>query len=181
MDVEKIQNDIDTLLVFMNDDLENQGMTIKQAYFDFTEGAGDFVSFTKKNDWNKDDLYKIIKICITRSLIKNDYGNTFCEIKITEEGQSRAISVKHGKKRAYELGASMQIATLNVNGPAQAGNGNTQNFNMVFHELEQKIDASGASDEEKKEAKSRLAKLLEHPLVSAIAGGIAGGISGMAG
>lgn len=75
----------------------------------------------------------------------------------------------------------MQIATLNVNGPAQVGNGNTQNFNMVFHELEQKIDASGASDEEKKEAKSRLAKLLEHPLVSAIAGGIAGGISGMAG
>ncbi len=48
IDVEKIQNDIDTLLVFMNDDLENQGMTIKQAYFDFTEGAGDFVSLPKR-------------------------------------------------------------------------------------------------------------------------------------
>ncbi len=73
----------------------------------------------------------------------------------------------------------MQIATLNVHGPAQVGNGNVQNIHNVFNQLIEKIDESGASDEDKAEAKSRLAKFIEHPLVGSIVGGLAGSLSGL--
>ncbi|EKP9110679.1 hypothetical protein P4M31_001441, partial [Escherichia coli] len=110
----------------------------------------------------------------------SDFGD-FEHVSLTEEGQSRAISIKHGKNRSYELGASMQIATLNVHGPAQVGNGNTQNIHNVFNQLLQQIEKSSASDEEKQEAKKRLAKFLEHPLVGSIVGGLAGSLPGLMG
>lgn len=112
--------------------------------------------------------------------MRKDYGD-FKYISLTQEGQSRAISVKHGKNRSYELGASMQIATLNVHGSAQVGNGNTQNIHNVFSQLIQQIEGSSASDEEKQEAKNRLAKFLEHPLVGSIVGGLAGSLPGLIG
>ncbi|CAI1818986.1 Uncharacterised protein [Serratia proteamaculans] len=43
----------------------------------------------------------------------------------------------------------MQIATLNVHGPAQVGNGNIQNIENVFNQLIKGIDESSATDEEK--------------------------------
>ncbi|WP_421202316.1 hypothetical protein [Aeromonas enteropelogenes] len=110
--------------------------------------------------------------------MRKTMGN-FSHIRLTEEGQSRAISVKHGKDRSYELGANMQISTLNVNAPSQFGNGNTQNINQVFNQLIQDIENSQASTEEKNEAKKRLAKFLEHPLVSSIVGGVAGSLTGL--
>lgn len=177
MDAEKIQNDIDALLTYMNDDMESLGATIKVVTFGFAVGQNDRVAIDERLDWTEDYLIKIINICNSRSLIKK-LSQDLSHIRLTEEGQSRAISVKHGKNRSYELGASMQIATLNVNGPAQVGNGNTQNISNVFNQLNQKIDESTASDEEKAEAKSRLAKLLEHPLVGAIVGGVAGSLTG---
>lgn len=73
----------------------------------------------------------------------------------------------------------MQIATLNVHGPAQVGNGNVQNIHNVFNQLLQKIDESSATEDEKKEAKSRLSKFLEHPLVTTMVGGIAGSLPGL--
>lgn len=75
----------------------------------------------------------------------------------------------------------MQISTLNVHGPAQVGNGNTQNIHHVFNQLLQQIDESTASDEEKQEAKSRLSKFLAHPLVGSIVGGLAGSLPGLIG
>lgn len=75
----------------------------------------------------------------------------------------------------------MQIATLNIHGPAQVGNSNTQNIHTVFNQLVQQIEASSATDEEKQEAKSRLAKFLEHPLVGSIVGGLAGSLPGLMG
>lgn len=179
MDAEKIQSDIDLLLTYMNDDMEDIGGTIKSVYFSFVAGQTDRTAVDEKFNWPEDHLYRIINICNSRSLLKKSTGN-FTHILLTEEGQSRAISVKHGKNRSYELGASMQIATLNVHGPAQVGNGNVQNIHNVFNQLLQKIDASDAADEDKKEAKSRLSKFLEHPLVGSIVGGLAGSLSGLA-
>jgi|SRR5450830_244082 len=179
MDAEKIQSDIDLLLTYINDDMENIGGTIKSVYFSFVVGKPDRIAVDEKFNWPEDYLFKIINICNSRSLLKNN-SRDFSQIFLTEEGQSRAISVKHGKNRSYELGASMQIATLNVHGPAQVGNGNVQNISNVFNQLLQKIDESDATDEEKKEAKSRLSKFLEHPLVGSIVGGLAGSLSGLA-
>lgn len=178
MDADKIQTDIDTLLTFINDDMESMGGTIKSVYYSFETGAGDRTSFDEKHNWPEEHIFKIINICNSRSLLENRYRD-FSEITLTEEGQSRAISVKHGKNRAYELGASMQIATLNVHGPAQVGNGNIQNISTVFNQLLRQIEESGASEEEIKEAKSRLSKFLEHPLVGSIVGGLAGALPGL--
>lgn len=176
----EIQSDIDALLTYMNDDMENLGETIKTVSFGFDTGQNDRVAIDELLHWSEEYLFKIINICHSRSLVRKNYGG-FQNVSLTEEGQSRAISVKHGKNRSYELGASMQIATLNVHGPAQVGNGNTQNIHNVFNQLLQQIEMSSASDEEKQEAKSRLAKFLEHPLVGSIVGGLAGSLPGLMG
>lgn len=180
MDAEKIQSDIDALLTYMNDDMENLGETIETVSFGFDAGQNDRVAIDELLHWSEEYLFKIINICHSRSLVRKNYGG-FQNVSLTEEGQSRAISVKHGKNRSYELGASMQIATLNVHGPAQVGNGNTQNIHNVFNQLLQQIETSSASDEDKQEAKSRLARFLEHPLVGSIVGGLAGSLPGLMG
>ncbi|WP_421196274.1 hypothetical protein [Aeromonas enteropelogenes] len=178
MDAEKIQSDIDALLTYMNDDMESLGETIKTVEFGFNENETDRIAVDKLLHWSGEHLFKIINICNSRGLMRKTMGN-FSHIRLTEEGQSRAISVKHGKDRSYELGANMQISTLNVNAPSQIGNGNTQNINQVFNQLIQDIENSQASTEEKNEAKKRLAKFLEHPLVSSIVGGVAGSLTGL--
>lgn len=63
----------------------------------------------------------------------------------------------------------------------QVGDHNVQNVANAFHELRQRIEASEATAKEKREAKSRLAKLAEHPVVVSILGGVAGGLAGLAG
>ncbi|PJH85541.1 MULTISPECIES: hypothetical protein [Pseudomonas] len=178
MDAEKIQSDIDLLLTYMNDDMESMGGTISTLYYSFVAGQPDRAAVDEKQNWAEDHLYKIINICNSRSLVKKSTGD-FAHVLLTEEGQSRAISVKHGKNRSYELGASMQIATLNVHGPAQVGSGNVQNIHNVFNQLLQEIGESDATDEAKDEAKSRLKKFLEHPLVGSIVGGLAGSLTGL--
>lgn len=178
MDAEKIQNDIDALLTYMNDDMERLGETVKTVSFGFAIEQDDRNAIDDRLSWSEEYLFRIINICNSRSLVKKR-SYDFSEIELTEEGQSRAISVKHGKNRSYELGASMQIATLNVNGPAQVGNGNIQNIHNIFNQLLQKIDESEATDDEKAEAKSRLTKFLEHPLVGSIVGGLAGSLPGL--
>jgi hypothetical protein len=178
MDAEKIQSDIDQLLTYMNDDMENLGETINTVHFSFELGKPDRLAFDEKLNWPEDHLKKIINICNSRSLLRRHSGG-LAHILLTEEGQSRAISVKHGKNRSYELGASMQIATLNVHGPAQVGNGNIQNIHNVFNQILKEINDSSATDEDKTEAKSRLSKFLEHPLVGSIVGGVAGSLSGL--
>lgn len=62
----------------------------------------------------------------------------------------------------------------------QIGDHNVQTIIDTFNTLIQKIDAADASPEEKAEAKGRLAKFLEHPLVCSVIGGAVGGITGLA-
>ncbi|CAI2440532.1 hypothetical protein [Serratia marcescens] len=178
MEAEKIQSDIDSLLTYMNDDMESLGETVKTVTFGFAPGQNDREAIDTLLNWSEEHLFKIMNICHSRSLIKK-MSDDFSYVHLTEEGQSRAISIKHGKNRAYELGASMQIATLNVHGPAQVGNGNIQNIENVFNQLIKGIDESSASDEEKNEAKSHLTKFLAHPLVGSIVGGLAGSLPGL--
>ncbi|HDT5893623.1 hypothetical protein HNP12_003757 [Aeromonas hydrophila] len=178
MNPEKIQSDIDALLTYMNDCMESLGSTIKTIYFEFNNDESDRVAIDKKLGWPEEHLFRILNICNSRGLVMKAFGG-FSNIQLTEEGQSRAISIKHGRNRSYELGASMQISTLNVNAPSQIGNGNTQSISNVFNQLVQDIDNSQASAEEKDEAKKRLAKFLEHPLVSSIVGGVAGSLTGL--
>lgn len=179
MDAEQLQNDIDALLVFMNDELEKSGATIEHFNFAFNQGGEERITIDPVLNWQEERLFKIIRTCNSRRYLINQ-SNDFSRIRLTEEGQGRALSVKHGKSRSYELNASkFSIATLNVTGPAQIGDGNILNVHDVFQEIISKIDNANATPEEITEAKSRLAKFLEHPLTAAVLGGAVGSISGL--
>ena len=55
-DSENIQNNIDTLLTFMNDDLEGHGITIKQGIFNFLPSGNAFNAFTNQHDWTEEAI-----------------------------------------------------------------------------------------------------------------------------
>jgi len=55
----------------------------------------------------------------------------------------------------------------------QIGDGNIQDVKISLEKLIAAINGSTASDGEKDEAKGRLKRFLEHPLVTSIAGGLA--------
>lgn len=179
MNSDKIQNDIDALLIFMNDDMERIGGTITDTYWGFAHGQGDRSEIEKLHGWSEEILFGIINRCNSRGLLKNMSG-IYDRVRLTEEGQSRALSVKHGKNRSYELArSSYTIGAIHVAGSAQVGDGNTQNIYNVFQEVIDKIDRAEATPEEKAEAKSLLTKFLEHPLTSSVVGGVAGSLTGL--
>lgn len=178
MDPEKIQNDIDTLLTYINDDMERIGGTIKDTYWGFAQGEEDRNAIEKLYGWSDEYLFGIINRCHSRGLLKN-MSSRYTRVALTEEGQSRALSVKHGKNRTYELArSSYTIGAIHIAGSAQVGDGNTQNIYNVFQEVIDKIDRAEATAEEKAEAKSLLTKFLEHPLTSSVVGSVAGSLTG---
>lgn len=178
--VSNTENNIDALLIFMNDTLEVSGRTAKNYRFAFDPGKPDHSAALNSTSLSPDELISAIKVCLSRRLIEQrTIGGGLSSISLTDEGQGRAISTKLGKDRSYELGAAMHIANLTVNGPAQVGNYNSQEFNNCFQTLIQKIEASNTSPAEKEEAKNLLKKALEHPLTSAIVGGITGAVAGV--
>lgn len=68
MDVEKIQADIDSLLTYMNDDMESLGETIKTVSFGFDANQNDRIAIDEQLHWSEEYLFKIINICHSRSL-----------------------------------------------------------------------------------------------------------------
>lgn len=48
MDAEKIQSDIDALLTYMNDDIENLGETIKTVSFGFDMDQNDRIAIDER-------------------------------------------------------------------------------------------------------------------------------------
>lgn len=163
---EKIQNDLDNLLIFMNDDLEQSGLTIKTGYFDFTQNSQNTLDVMGQNDWTYDNLKKIVNIAIARNLIiLKAIGSQFMPLALTEEGQARAISSAHGLKRSYELGSETAIGTVNIQGSAQIGSGNILSFGAFINGVEQRIGQSESSLIEQADAKRLWNQVLKNPLL----------------
>lgn len=70
--------------------------------------------------------------------------------------------------------------TFNIHGvqSLQIGDHNTQNIINSFQALKNQIESSSATPEQKEEAKSLLAKLISHPLVTSLLGAAAGALLG---
>ncbi|CAI1818786.1 Uncharacterised protein [Serratia proteamaculans] len=51
MEAEKIQSDIDSLLTYMNDDMERLGETAKTVTFGFAPGQNDREAIDAQLDW----------------------------------------------------------------------------------------------------------------------------------
>lgn len=76
--------------------------------------------------------------------------------------------------------APQKSTTVNIHNSTgvQVGDYNTQHIQATFNELVQQIENSSASPAEKLEAKGRLARFLEHPLVGSVLGSAAGALLG---
>ena len=154
---------ISRLLVFMYEQLEKEGVTIKMLEFNFNETGEDTIAFLDDYDIEYDNLLEILNPCISRQFIKSLYLGDKGMVRLTEEGQGRAISVMNTGK-APVVGGDIHIGTLNASGPTQVGHQNTQNIEYVLNNLIEQINSCHGDEEEKQEIKSRLRKFLEHPV-----------------
>lgn len=169
IDRDKIQDDLDILLIFMNDQLEQSGHTIKTMSFDFSQNSHDGIALSEQNKWTFEELVDIIKVAIARNLITHStLGAPISSLILTTEGQARAISSAYGKDRSYDLGSEPSIHTINVHGSAQIGNGNIQSFGARLESIGQQIDQSNCSQHEKSVAKQLWQEVLNNPLLSSV-------------
>jgi hypothetical protein len=176
----EMEKNIDSVLMFMTNILEEHGATLDTYEFEFDPGQPEHEKFMQRSQLDSKVIEETLKACFARKLIEFKYiGHAgFSSVWLTEEGQGRGLSAKLGKNRSYELGATMHITNLNIQGQAQVGSGNVQNINNFLTQLHQQIENADAPTTQKEEAKNLLSKFIEHPLVSAILGGVAGGITG---
>ena len=169
IDREKIQNNLDKLLIFMNDTVEQFGRTIKAVRFDFNQNSQASLEVMGQNNWSYDELVQIVNIAITRNLITHAaLGSHLVPLALTGEGQGRAISSAHGLKRSYELKPDMSIGIVNAQGSVQIGYDNTQSLVSVIADIDSKIEQSEASPEDKADAKELWQQVLKNPLLQTI-------------
>lgn len=87
--------------------------------------------------------------------------------------------VKFKKGNASQMQQKQpQNITINSAHSVQIGNYNTQNIINSIQALQNQIESSTVSPDEKEEAKSLLSKFLNHPLVISILGAAAGAVIG---
>jgi hypothetical protein len=98
--------------------------------------------------------------------------------KITAHGVD--VVESEGRSASVEFNfPTTQHFTFHGASNVQVGNHNVQHVTQVFKDLVEKIESGPGTPAEKAEAKSKLRRFLEDPLVLAIAGGLAGSLSGL--
>jgi hypothetical protein len=104
--------------------------------------------------------------------IKSLAGTIDGQGKIT----ARGVDVIEGTARA-PITITLHDQSIKVTGSTnvQIGNSNQQNINTKITSLMNAIDSMNASENEKKEAKSLVEKILTNPLVAAAIGALLGG------
>lgn len=89
----------------------------------------------------------------------------------------RAVEERRSDRIALDFSLVQQFVTVNnPSAPVQVGGYNVAVVHAIGQLIEQ-IEKSDAPEAEKAEAKSRIHRMLEHPLVAAVVGAIAGGIA----
>jgi hypothetical protein len=172
MDRQEKEKWIDKLLIYAKDELEDQGKMISLSNFYFSEGSEHSTKFLQDKKMSFVDFESIVKICISRNYLKQAYstGNALNGLRLTEYGQGRALSALLAKEKPADSFSNYTIGAIYNHGPSQIGDHNTQNIEIVFKELVEKIDNADAPEKEKQEAKNRLQTFLEHPLVGTALG-----------
>lgn len=171
----KDQN-IDKLLVMLNDQIEEEGEVINCMEFRFSQPEPEIIEYfgSEKN------LYSAVRTCISRGFLVRKYMGCgdYDGLFLTEEGQCRAISVINQKDPAPST-PLINIGQITNNGPSQIGNNNIQNITNILSQLMEQADKTTASEEEKKDFKSKVNAVLSHPLINTVisaGAGIAGAL-----
>lgn len=191
LSTEQKENYANELLVFMKNELEKQGSTIKTYSFDFhltrvekyfgdvpnkiiPEGE-DLTNFRSTNKITDDEFTTVIRYCMTHEFIERFYyGDEFDSLQLTDEGFARAVSVERAKYKPAVTDNTTSIHIGSINGDnIQVGNYNTQSICNTFSYLIDEIKNSDASEEEKKTALTKLKDFLSNPIVSGITSGCA--------
>lgn len=179
---------LNKLLIFMKNEIEKLGASnYKQVTFNFeetkTKNIGEEVeqnkngedrnSFIEQAQITNEIFNVILNFALAHKFIATLYRG-FGQIYITEDGMDRAMSVE----RASFKPAVGDSTNITFNGPVtttnlQAGNNNTQNINNIFYYLIDEIKKSDASEEEKKNALTKLKEFISNPVVSGITSGCA--------
>ncbi|MBD5648153.1 MAG: hypothetical protein HDQ89_11335 [Desulfovibrio sp.] len=171
----KKAQDIQRLLEAMNEKLENAGYGTANPCFHFNEYNDDNI-YIQDLGFEIGYLKSLLNACFTRNYIerattKLDYDY----LKLTPSGQKQALC---GNSQAGEPG--MAIGQITINGPAQIGNGNSQNFSDFISLIEAKINEAPVSESEKEEAKTVIQKISDNQLASqsiaSAIGAIIGGV-----
>ena len=101
------------------------------------------------------------------------YETQYEYVKISSSGV-RAVEERHSDRVSLDFSRVQNFITVNnPTGPVQIGNHNVAVVQVIDFLIEQ-IEKSNAPEAEKAEAKSRIHRMLEHPLVSAVVGAVAG-------
>ena len=162
---------IDRLLVFLNDELESKGQSIKIIQFHLQETGADAKKFLEtRANYTYQDLALCLNVCLTREYLIHLAMVDKYTLGLSLKGQARALSVKLAKPKNESVGGNIQIGVMNNHGAAQIGNNNTQNIEIVLKSIMEAIEKADASEAEKAEVKSRFAKFIEHPLTNSVIG-----------
>ena len=154
-------------------DNEMRGIVLKAFYNRRRKNWIQWAAEEDKSDLplEEEDLYRITNQLGEHELIDwkpvGRYGglgkiNAF-GIDVVEGHATAPISIKIDQSKTYNVSSSHNV---------QIGDGNIQDVKISLEKLIGAINDSTAGEAEKAEAKSRLKKFLEHPLVSSIAGGL---------
>ncbi|MFQ5882103.1 MAG: hypothetical protein ACE5I9_06485 [Candidatus Methylomirabilales bacterium] len=96
------------------------------------------------------------------------------EVGLDVLNSNRLLDI-HQWRQLLDININVPIALFGGKAEVKQSITNTQIINVLKHIIES-IDNSGASDEQKQEAKSKLKEFIEHPLVNTVLGGVLGAI-----
>lgn len=183
---EQKENFADELLVYMQHELEKEGKSIKTGFFDFhlgyterylnapdkTYSEGTDLTEFKNITSIDDEIFQVVmNYCFTHQYVKKmclgkqKYDNVF----LSESGFARATSVVGSKYKKTVTNSMQNIQIGSINGDnVQVGNNNTQNIENTFQYLIDEINKADATEEEKKNALSKLKEFVYNPIVSNI-------------
>jgi hypothetical protein len=146
-DIQKLAKD---LLIWMLNQLEEEGNTIGNRYFEFGQNGEDRMQFCQLYSWDKEKMEKTLKYCCTHQYIGTIYlGSKFDHLKLTPTGFALAQSTKRINPIKKETQNIVNILGSITGQNIQVGNQNTQNIKMMIEDFEEKIDKTEASIEEK--------------------------------
>lgn len=153
MDKEKL---IDMFLNFLLQELEDKGIPYTMPHFYVHETGKHFCAFKSKYSLSTKDVHSTVNACITRNYIKHAELGPDGLKEITPKGYERIQFFQ--KYNEVSMGVTVHG---NTNSTIIVGNNNTT---ISLRDVLTAIDSSSASAEEKKEAKSLITKLMDHPL-----------------
>lgn len=174
LDIEAV---VDKLLVFMVDEMEAQGSTTNTTHYSFEPDGEDRKAFVARYPELEPMLIQALNVCLSRRLLEHTVlGSKYDYLGLSTAGQARGLSVMF-KRPVQPAQPTFHIGAITSHAPMQIGNGNTMTIEAFQEAALAAIEDADAPQEQKAEAKSLIAKALEHPLLCSVMGGIVSGLT----